>query len=50
MDDVGDVGDGQQGNLRAIKRTTAAVAPGLGRAQPDFSLWLWLQAGSLSKA
>jgi len=27
-----------------------AVAPGLGRAQPDFSLWLWLQAGSLSKA
>src|SRR5574343_2042957 len=32
------------------KEQPPAVAPGLGRAQPDFSFLLWLQAGSSSRA
>ncbi|MFY9326886.1 MAG: hypothetical protein WAO76_02525 [Georgfuchsia sp.] len=50
MHDVGDIGDGQQRDLRAIEGTAAGRGARLGLVQPDFSLLLWAQAGSFSNS
>ena len=50
VDDVGTSAMGSKAICAPSNEQPPAVAPGLGRRNRIFPQWLWLQAGSLSKA